>query len=295
MVGIREDEIEGRPLTEVGRLLLARAADPAAARQIVEQLFNSAGPIDLPRELELSTPTRRVFEITPFELQSKEDPGGYGFIVNDATQAHELDRMKTEFVGLISHELRTPLTAIYGFSEFLVESVNLPEDEHSWAEHVYREGHRLMDVTNELLDVSRIESGTVDASLVPTAFNEALAGALDSVRPKATERSINFVVESMAVDIVAGSSMLEHVLVNLVENAVKYSPSPSSVRIVAAAEGDTLTVMVEDKGIGIEEDDLANIFRPFSRSVTPENAHIRGSGLGLYLVKEFVTRMGGTI
>ena len=203
--------------------------------------------------------------------------------------------MKTEFVGLISHELRTPLTAIYGFSEFLVESVNLPEDEHSWAEHVYREGHRLMDVTNELLDVSRIESGTVDASLVPTAFNEALAGALDSVRPKATERSINFVVESMAVDIVAGSSMLEHVLVNLVENAVKYSPSPSSVRIVAAAEGDTLTVMVEDKGIGIEEDDLANIFRPFSRSVTPENAHIRGSGLGLYLVKEFVTRMGGTI
>ena len=295
LIGIDAVELLGQHASDLRLLLRSRASSSEEADAALAQVFAESGPAPHPYRIAFAWPVPRVLEVTPFRLRAPKGRGGRGYTFRDITRAAELDQMKSEFIGIASHELRTPLTGIFGFSELLVGSPNLPAHERSWAEHVHTEGRRLVGIVNELLDVSRIEAGGVAANLQPTSVAEALQRVIAAVGAAATAQAIELEADGNAVDVFADPGMLEHVLTNLVENAVKYSPRGTRVRLVSDVSQDEVAISVADEGIGIAAEDLAGIFRPFSRAVTAENAHIRGTGLGLYLVREFVTRMDGTI
>ncbi len=206
----------------------------------------------------------------------------------------EIDRMKSEFVALASHELRTPLTTIYGFSKVMVERDELPAEAREWAGYIESEASRLTEIVDGLLNVSRIESGQMAVNDEPVEFDDVLSTVLAGFAQVAGGHS--FDREGDEGVVVRGDrSRLIEVLGNLVDNAVKYSPDGGPITIACRREGTSLKVSVSDRGLGIPASELPRLFERFHRIERPETEHIRSTGLGLYIVRELVTLMGGDV
>lgn len=212
----------------------------------------------------------------------------------DIEQARELDRMKSEFVALASHELRTPLTGIYGFSELLAAPDVSEDERRAWAEHIRSEAERLTTIVEDLLNVARIESGTLGVKAERVDFNDIVETVLRTFESRADMHSIEVSGDPL-VAVRGDRNKLVEVLGNLVDNAVKYSPGGGRVRIACERTDELLRVHVSDEGLGIPDDEQGNIFGRFTRVANPDTENIRSTGLGLYVVRELVTRMGGTI
>lgn len=234
-------------------------------------------------------------------------PAIEGFVINtrdvtdrkaleaDVERALELDRLKTEFVGLASHELRTPLTGIYGFSELLLTSGSLPPEEFEWVRTINSEASRLREIIDGLLNVSRIESGGFAIALAPVSLSAAIEEALR------TDLGTSSGSHEVAVDIPDGCEVwadrrrLVEVAENVVGNAIKYSPLGGRIEISARAHGADVWISVSDNGLGIPAHAMPTLFERFKRVDTPDRANIRGTGLGLYLVKRYVDSFGGRV
>ena len=212
----------------------------------------------------------------------------------DIERTRELDQLKSEFVALASHELRTPLTGIYGFSQLLSEDEVSEQKRRQWATYIRSEAERMATIVEDLLDVSRIEAGMLDLRVKPVEFAGVVETVLRSFEGQTEMRT--FECSGDLPTVVRGDrNKLVEVLGNLVDNAVKYSPGGSSVRIACESGQELLRVRVSDEGLSIPEDELENIFERFTRVSNVETENIRSTGLGLYLVRELVVRMGGTI
>ena len=213
----------------------------------------------------------------------------------DMEHQRELDRVKDEFVALASHELRTPLTGIYGFSQLLAEDGPISEeDRRQWAGHIHSEAGRLTAIVEDLLNVSRIESGTLEIKGEPLPFLQVV----ESVRFSFDGRSEQHTLETagqLEATVSGDQSKLVQVLSNLVDNAIQYSPAGGRVLIEGQVDRELLRVSVSDDGIGIAPEHLDKVFERFERIPHPETENVRSTGLGLYVVRELVTRMGGTI
>jgi signal transduction histidine kinase len=206
----------------------------------------------------------------------------------------EIDQMKSELVALASHELRTPLTTIYGFSKVLAEREELPAEEREWAGYIESEASRLTEIVDGLLNVSRIESGRMVVGDERVEFDEVISTVLAGFAQVADGHS--FLRDGEAGVVVRGDrSKLIEVLSNLVDNAVKYSPDGGPITIACQREGTSLKVSVSDRGLGIPGSELPRLFERFHRIERPETEHIRSTGLGLYIVRELVTLMGGDV
>ena len=227
--------------------------------------------------------------------------GGFGWTSRrarglsvDIARTRELDQMKSEFVALASHELRTPLTGIYGFSQLLCEDDVSEDDRRQWAAHITSEAERLTTIVNDLLDVSRIEAGVLELKAEPVDFAAVIGTVVHSFEGQAGTHPIEQSGD-LAAWVLGDRNKLIEVLANLLDNAIKYSPGGGTVHIACRSTPELLDVSVSDQGLGIPEGELANIFERFTRVSSPDAENIRGTGLGLYLVRELVTRMGGTI
>ncbi|HTS76354.1 MAG TPA: ATP-binding protein [Bryobacteraceae bacterium] len=212
-------------------------------------------------------------------------------------QAEAANQAKSEFLSRMSHELRTPLNSILGFAQ-LLELATLDERDRDNVAHILKGGYHLLDLINEILDLSRIEAGRLSLSPEPIAIREVLVDALDLVRPLAAERRINMTPESaisLGQHVRADRQRLKQVLLNLLSNAIKYNRERGSV-LVSGREiaPDRLRVEVVDSGVGISEEGLKKIFRPFER-LTADQTEVGGTGLGLALSKRLIEAMGGTI
>ena len=206
----------------------------------------------------------------------------------------EIDRMKSEFVALASHELRTPLTTIYGFSKVMVEREELPAEAREWAGYIESEASRLTEIVDGLLNVSRMESGRMAVSDEPVEIDDVISTVLTGFAQVTGGRSLHR--EGEAGVVVRGDrGRLIEVLSNLVDNAIKYSPDGGPITIACRREGTSLQVSVSDRGLGIPASELPRLFERFHRIERPETAHIRSTGLGLYIVRELVTLMGGDV
>lgn len=206
----------------------------------------------------------------------------------------EIDRMKSEFVALASHELRTPLTTIYGFSKVLAERGELPAEAREWAGYIESEASRLTEIVDGLLNVSRIESGRLTVDDEPVEFDDVISTVLAGFAQVA--RGHSFGREGEEGVIVRGDrSKLIEVVGNLVDNAIKYSPDGGPITIACRREGTSLKVSVSDRGLGIPANELPRLFERFHRIERSETEHIRSTGLGLYIVRELVTLMGGDV
>ncbi len=210
---------------------------------------------------------------------------------------------KTDFLANVSHELRTPLTAILGFSEVLLRGDDGPLNprQHEDITTVLSSGRRLLDLIDDLIDISRIEGNRLELDTQPLDLGPLLFGVVDELRALAGAKGIGltFTAATDSMIVVADRVRLYEVFLNLVSNAVKFTNPGGTVRVVAASEppvdgtsGPMVRIDVIDTGIGVPEEELERIFEKFHRIAGPEYP---GTGLGLSIARELVVRHGGTL
>ncbi len=218
------------------------------------------------------------------------------FAFRDVSRERVVDRMKSDFVSTVSHELRTPLTSIYGFAETLQRGdVEFTDAEReTFLRYIAGESERLIRIVDDLLDVARLEAGTLEVSLASTDVGDVARAAVAALgsRLDGTHR-ISLEVEPVGLAVRADRDKLGQVLANLLDNAVKYSPEGGTITVVARGRKDTAEITVADEGVGIADAEQRRVFAKFFRSERAPAG--QGTGLGLFLVRGLVTAMGGKI
>ena len=212
-------------------------------------------------------------------------------------EAEAANRAKSEFLTTMSHELRTPLTAILGFNELLRDDVIADTSaRHEAFNDVERAGEHLLRLINDVLDVAKIEAGHMELEFTSVDLPTFLHANAALVRERAMDRGITVTVALDALPPVqADERKLRQVLLNLLANAVKFTPSGGTVTLSARREGDAVAIAVADTGIGISAKDQQLLFQPFSQVDSSLTRRHEGTGLGLALAKRLVELHGGTI
>jgi two-component system phosphate regulon sensor histidine kinase PhoR len=250
------------------------------------------------RELRLSTPVERVLQVHAVPLRLGPGETGVAMVLHDITALRQLEQVRTEFVANVSHELRTPLTAIQGYLETLLSgAMEDPAHARRFLEVVFRHTERLGRLLNDLTDLSNIELGRVALHRRPVDLAEVVEGSLDIIRAKADAGGVR--LEARVPDdlppMQADHDRLAQILINLVDNAVKYTPGGGGVTVEATAGAGHVEVTVADTGVGIPPADLPRITERFYRVDKARSRELGGTGLGLAIVKHLVAAHGGTL
>lgn len=207
------------------------------------------------------------------------------------------DSAKSEFLSRMSHELRTPLNAVLGFAQ-LLEMDDLTSEQRESTQQILKAGRHLLALINEVLDISRIESGSLGLSIEPVGVGDLVQETLDLVQPIAGSRNITLRVEGpdgLARHVLADRQRLKQVILNLLANAVKYNYEGGMATLSwRPSSADRLRIEVADTGPGISPERAHELFTPFER-LGAEQSEVEGTGLGLALSKRLVEMMGGTI
>lgn len=223
---------------------------------------------------------------------------GVIFILQDISREQELSRMKAEFISNITHEIKTPITTIRNLAENVNEGwVTSDEKQHDYFRIIAGESEKLGHLIEKTLDFSRIESGGKRYSMEPCSLNEVIEKTLKrfSILTAGQEIKMSLNLENDLPEVSIDRLAIEQALLNLLDNAIKYSPGKKNVRLTSISDGNYVKISVADSGIGVATRDRSRIFDKFYRSQTGEAMNIRGSGIGLTLVKEIVEVHGGII
>lgn len=231
-----------------------------------------------------------------------EDDNVKGCIVvfRDTREQRALDQMKTEFISMASHQLRTPLTGLRWYASTLAEGQagNLNPEQQGLMKDIEACIEQMVGLVNDLLDVARLDQGTLTLSLASVSVAEIVAEAAKALQGKADKFQVSVVIDdslASAPSLLADKKLLMEALRNLVDNAIKYTPEKGMVKVVARQEGPELVISITDTGVGISAADAEKLFRKFSRIENPLNSRERGTGLGLYFAKGIVEKHGGRI
>jgi signal transduction histidine kinase/ActR/RegA family two-component response regulator len=210
-------------------------------------------------------------------------------------EADRANQAKSEFLSRMSHELRTPLNAVLGFAQ-LMETSPLSDEDREGVDHILKAGRHLLDLINDVLDLSRVEAGELAVSLEPVHVAELLDDTMAFVRPLAASRSIELRVHGDRCDahVLTDRQRARQVLLNLLSNAVKYNHDGGSVEVACSQLDDGIRVSVRDTGPGIDPGRRGLLFEPFQR-LGAEDSQVEGTGLGLALTRQLVERLGGVI
>jgi len=210
-----------------------------------------------------------------------------------------LDKAKSEFVAITSHQLRTPLTAIKGYISMILEGIygKLDEKVKLPMEKVYKSNERLIKLINDLLNVSRIESGRIEMKLEKLSVEEIIAGVMEELKNAAKEKNLYLKFEKPKTPlpkILADEDKIRQVILNVVDNAIRYTER-GGVEIKLEIEGLKLKIIVSDTGVGMTRYELSKIFESFSRAAAGTQLYTEGVGLGLYIARKFVEMHNGKI
>ncbi len=252
------------------------------------------------REVRLEEPEHRIMDVRTDPVL--DENGGYlGYVatLHDVTAEREVGQMKNEFVSTVSHELRTPLTSIKGYIDLILdgEAGEINEIQREFLSIVKQNSDRLVELINDMLDISRIESGRIHLKIQPLDICDLIAGAVDTFQA-VSDQSGHKLLPKAPADLpkVAGDrDRVGQVLMNFISNAIKYSPEGGSVTVKAKIEGDTVVVAITDQGIGIAKEDQAKLFTKFYRVDSSLTREIGGTGLGLSICKSIIELLGGKV
>lgn len=232
-------------------------------------------------------------------LTEQSDLLGVVTIFRDITKEVDADRAKSEFVSTVSHELRTPMTAIKGYTDLLhagaVGQVN--EEQRRFLGIIKSNTDRLTALINDLLDISRVETGRIRFEPKPLQMGEVIADVINALagQAEAKEQTLAYEVAGGLPDVIGDRDRLAQVLTNLVGNAIRYTPDHGEVYVRAYPVERAVRVDVQDTGIGIASEDLGRIFERFYRADHPLVQQASGTGLGLSITKMFVEMHGGRV
>ncbi len=206
--------------------------------------------------------------------------------------AEQANAAKTAFLANVSHELRTPMNAILGFAE-LIDPADLEQRDRASLDQIQRAGQHLLELINQVLDVTAIEAGHLDLDLVPVQTGDVVRRVCALLEPLAVEAGVSLECDASDATALANDSRLFQVVANLTTNAIRFTPEAGSVRVSTDSVGGWCHLTVADDGVGIPDDALDRIFEPFERGAAP--ATVTGTGIGLAIVDRLVTAMNGTI
>ena len=213
-----------------------------------------------------------------------------------AEKLEQIELMRRQLIADVSHELRTPLTAIKGSMEGLIDGV-LPAD-HSTYQSVYREADRLQRLVEDLQELSRVESGGIELTLKPVNLRALIKNALQRMRPTFDEKKVKLEsnLQEKLPRVKADENRLLQVIINLLSNALQFTPKKGSVKVTAAKIKNDLVVSISDNGIGIKPQDMEHIFERFYRADKSRSRQEGGgSGIGLTIAQSLVRAHGGRI
>jgi two-component system phosphate regulon sensor histidine kinase PhoR len=283
------EEVEGNPLINISR------------HPSLHDAFKNA----------MVTKTERVEEITLQLYDGKtilthwvpllegEKLQGVVAVFHDISELKRLEKVRRDFVANVSHELRTPVTVIKGYAETLLTGALTtdPERAAGFLEKIDRHADRLASLVGDLLILSELEAGETPLQPAPVAIESAVAHACALLEEKASAKGISIERDGLGKvsPVLADRGKLEQVMVNLLDNALKYTPDNGAITISANEEDDMVAIMVSDTGIGIPPKDLPRIFERFYRVDTARSREQGGTGLGLAIVKHIIQQHGGSV
>ena len=223
----------------------------------------------------------------------------YDLIVVKNTQLEESSRMKSEFLANMSHELRTPLNAIIGFSEALKDGLmgEVAEGQVEYINDIFTSGEHLLSLINDILDLSKVESGKMTLELENISLDILLKNSLTILKEKALDNQIRVTLDtdSGMHEICADPRKLKQIVYNLLSNAIKFTPNGGMVKLSAHRVDDMLEIAVTDSGIGISAQDQARLFQPFIQIDSKLSRQYQGTGLGLVMIKRLAELHGGSV
>jgi signal transduction histidine kinase len=293
VLGIPPDELLGGTIGGfAARSSMAGMIAGHHRRALKGEVISEVLPVELREEVSL------YMEIRTSPLKAVGFPlMGTVTVIHDVTELKKIDDMRTEFISRASHELRTPVGIVKGFLQTLVSHPNIDRERGlRFIERSLAETDRLAELTENLLDLSRLESGRKALELVPVDLHETAASVVGEARTRAGEKRLKIAARRGTTEAIALADPLaiRQVAVNLVSNALKFTPEGGRIEVLTAVRGGRAEFSVKDTGMGIPEEHLPRIFEKFYRGAA-EQTGIPGTGLGLAIVKELVEAMKGGI
>jgi len=225
--------------------------------------------------------------------KSNDEIGELGRTFNYMAEAlGNLEQMRESFIASVSHELRTPLTSINGFVEGIIDGTIPPEEQKYYLSIVKQETVRLTSLANNLLDLARLESKEIPSSMKSIDIIELIRINVLKFEPQVTKKNINveIILHSDKQIVFADPDDIERVLTNLLDNAVKFTPEMGTIKISTSQKDDLVYVCIEDNGIGIDKEDLPNIWEKFYKSDKSRSQDKTGIGLGLAIIKNIIKK-----
>ena len=298
LLGTRSEGLLRHTLEEARPLLIDTLSHRLAAlaseheRGIAEEII----------ALDEGGPDRRFLQFYTAPVLGEDGRETIGRIValRDITRERELDKMKTDFISVVSHELRTPLTSIKGYTDLLLSGATgeVNELQSEFLGIIQSSTTRLSNLINDILDISRIESGTIEIKHEPIDYRAIVSDTLRLMKAAADAKHVSMDASlPEAIPPVRGDSdKVTQVLTNLVNNAIKYTPEGGWIKISLEVAGDaSVTTCVADSGIGITPEDQKKLFQRFFRADNSSTREAGGTGLGLVIAKTIIELLGGAI
>lgn len=264
--------------------------------EMFHQVFVNGQPQT--REFQLESPHKIYLkvEISPIRFGEYDEVQGVLAMVRDFTRLRRLENIRTDFVANVSHELRTPLTSIKGFIETLLDGgLDSRETTKKFLTIMYQETDRLNRLISDLLDLSRIESGQTGLNRTKIFLAPLVEEVRLTLQERLAEKHMSLSVELGSTPVWADEDQIREVLVNLIDNAIKYSTSGGNIKVLEVNRGDMQEFVVCDAGIGIPKDSIPRIFERFYRVDKARSREIGGTGLGLSIVKHVIERHQGKV
>lgn len=237
------------------------------------------------REVQSLSLDGRSYQLMTTPAYDGEILTGATLVLLDVTEKEDRERLRREFTANVSHELRTPLTAIGGYAELIAEGMAKPEDVPRFAGHVQREAKRLLALIEDILRLSQLDEGSAGGEKTPQRLDLIAAAVVEQLAPAASGQGIALEIEAEPCELSGVGRLLEEMIFNLCDNAVKYNVTGGSVRIRTGLEEGRPTLEVSDTGIGIPVSEQERVFERFYRVDKSHSKAIGGTGLGLSIVK----------
>lgn len=300
MLGYKESELIGKWFPRVIEALNADGQNLTLIERPITKAFLAGQTISEKMHYKRKNGALLPVAVTVSPIMIGRRPVGAIEVFRDITLEVEIDRMKSDFISLASHQLRTPLSAVKTYAHMLVDGymgdINQPQKRS--LRTIIAAANRMNELISTLLNVTRIESGNIVVSMKQVNLNKLIEDVTKELAVPAVEKNIQIQIDSAAaqpLNIRTDQLILKEILANLLSNAIKYSPNESPVRMTARSKGRDAEICVEDSGWGIPKEAQEQIFTKFFRAQNVSRRETSGTGLGLYLVKGLVERLGGRI
>jgi two-component system phosphate regulon sensor histidine kinase PhoR len=281
-------KILGSDFTGSSRSVLVLNRSEAFRSAVEDALAGKRSETDL-------TLSEKIYQVIATPAFTGSSVTGAVMIILDITEKEAREELRREFTSNVSHELKTPLTTIYGISDMLVGGIVKPEDIPGFAKNIRDEAGRMITLIQDILKLSQLDENTFSNQRERVDLYELAQSAAERLRPQADEKHVTISVTGERSEFTGIATVLEEMIYNLLDNAVKYNKQGGRADVDVRSSGDDIVVTVSDTGIGVPADSIDRIFERFYRADKSHSRKIGGTGLGLSIVKHGVSLHGGSI